>query len=57
MSILAGAYPDGFGIEQVSERSSSEIGSYMLVSSGVQYMEAILKPGISSHIVSRDLLS
>lgn len=57
MSILAGACPGCSGIEQVSERASSGIGSYVLVSSRIQYMEkAILKPDISTHIAPRGLL-
>ena len=58
MSILAGACPGCFGIGQVFERSSNEIGSYMLVFSGIQYMEeAILEPNISTHIAPRSPLS
>ena len=58
MSILAGACPGCFGIEQVSERTSNGIGSYMLVSSGVKYMkEAILEPDISTYIAPRGPLS
>lgn len=59
VSILAGAYPGCFGIQQVFKRASSGIDGVICKGfSGVQYMEeAILEPKISTRVAPRGPVS